>query len=102
MLERHSWPGNIRELRNVIERAVLVEESPWLTIANLGLPCGSGPARRLPEKADTPGRFSLLSGEKDLIVAALAEAGNNQTRAAELLGIGRFSLRYKMKKLGML
>ena len=46
--------------------------------------------------------FSLRRSEQDLIPAALAQADGNQTRAAALRGIGRFSLRYKMKKLGML
>ena len=61
----------------------------------------SRPAARV-ETADTTARFSLLSGERELIAAALAETAGNQSRAAQLLGIGRFSLRYKMKKLGML
>jgi two-component system response regulator AtoC len=104
LLQRHSWPGNVRELRNIIERAVLVEPSGLITVASLALPSALNPAARLPspEKPDTAARFSLISGERDLIAAALAEAAGNQTRAAILLGIGRFSLRYKMKKLGML
>lgn len=104
LLERHSWPGNVRELRNVIERAVLVEPSTLITVASLALPNGLSGASRVPasEKLDTTARFSLISGERELIAAALAEAAGNQTRAAILLGIGRFSLRYKMKKLGML
>ncbi|HLK48917.1 MAG TPA: sigma 54-interacting transcriptional regulator [Bryobacteraceae bacterium] len=104
LLEGHSWPGNVRELRNVMERAVLVEPSPLITSASLALPnavnaSGRGAAA---DKPDPKARFSLLSGERELIAAALAETSGNQTRAAALLGIGRFSLRYKMKKLGML
>ena len=104
LIEGHSWPGNVRELRNVIERAVLVEPSPLLTAASLALPNGpNGSARAaMLERTDTTARFSLLSGERELIAAALAETGGNQTRAAALLGIGRFSLRYKMKKIGLL
>lgn len=104
LLEGHSWPGNVRELRNVIERAVLVEPSSLLTSASLALPSGAnGTPRPAPaEKPESMPRFSLLSGERELIAAALAETGGNQTRSATLLGIGRFSLRYKMKKLGML
>jgi len=103
LLERHEWPGNVRELRNVIERAVLVEASPLITSASLAVPNGSN-GRRHPaiDKPPAEPRFSLLSGERELIAAALADTGGNQTRAAALLGIGRFSLRYKMKKLGML
>ena len=102
LLEEYSWPGNVRELRNVIERAVLVESSNRLTAASLNLP-STATARNPPsDSEETRARFSLLSGERELIAAALAETGSNQTRAAALLGIGRFSLRYKMKKLGML
>jgi transcriptional regulator with PAS, ATPase and Fis domain len=104
LLEGHSWPGNVRELRNVIERAVLVEPSTLITSASLALPnAPSGSARMASlEKTDAAARFSLQTGERELIAAALAETGGNQTRSAALLGIGRFSLRYKMKKLGML
>jgi DNA-binding NtrC family response regulator len=103
LLERHSWPGNVRELRNVIERAVLVEPSPLITSASLAVPNGSHVRRHAAiDKPPAQPRFSLLSGERELIAAALADTGGNQTRAAALLGIGRFSLRYKMKKLGML
>jgi len=105
LLETYRWPGNARELRNVIERAVLVETSPLITPESLALPGRRG----IPEadNAEAGGgllsaRFSLRTGEQELIAAALAECRGNQTRAAELLGIGRFSLRYKMKRLGML
>ena len=101
-LARHSWPGNVRELRNVIERAVLVEPTLLITTASLAF---SGGSSKKPAPASVPAEpatFSLRNGESELIAAALSEAGGNQTRAAGLLGIGRFSLRYKMKKLGLL
>jgi transcriptional regulator with PAS, ATPase and Fis domain len=102
LIERHSWPGNVRELRNVIERAVLVETSQLLTTSSLAIPGGAhGPTAPPAAKTADPARYSLLSGERELIAAALAETAGNQTRAAALLGIGRFSLRYKLKKLGM-
>lgn len=103
LLDRQSWPGNVRQLRNVIERAVLVEPSPWITCASIALPSGANGVPPAPlREPDTTAHFSLLGGERELIAAAIAEAAGNQTRAARLLGIGRFSLRYKMKKLGML
>ena len=102
-LEQYFWPGNVRQLRNVIERAVLVEPSPWITSASLALPNGVKRSRPvLNHESNTVAPFSLLGGERELIAAALAETDGNQSRAATLLGIGRFSLRYKMKRLGML
>ncbi len=105
LLNLYSWPGNVRELRNVIERALLVETSSWITPSSLALP--NQPDRKaLPPAAPETGlagaSFCLRSSERELIAAALAESGGNQSRAARLLGIGRFSLRYKMKALGML
>jgi two-component system response regulator AtoC len=99
MLEQHSWPGNIRELRNAIERAVLVETSPLLQPASLTIPNG---ASARPAPAPAMASLSIRASEQELIAAALAQTGSNQSRAAVLLGIGRFSLRYKMKKLGLL
>lgn len=103
LLELYSWPGNVRELRNMLERAVLVERSSLITPASLGLSRRGGAPDPRPAPAEPENsRFSLRSSEHELIAAALSEAQGNQTRAAELLGIGRFSLRYKMKKLGIL
>ncbi len=103
LLELHSWPGNVRELRNIIERAVLVESGPIIMPERLALPPRAFSARAAVIEPRPPsGRLSLRSTEQELIAAALAETAGNQTRAANLLGIGRFSLRYKMKKLGML
>jgi two-component system response regulator AtoC len=103
LFEKHSWPGNVRELRNVIERAVLVETSSLISPSSLDLRNGAGRGCRSAAASGKAGpRFCLHSGERDLIGAALAEAGGNQSRAAALLGVGRFGLRYKMKKLGML
>ena len=104
LLDRYTWPGNVRELRNVLERAVLTEISPLITVASLAVPNGSNRLHGKPVACGLSSRaahFSLLSGERELIAAALAETRGNQTRAASLLGIGRFSLRYRMKRLGL-
>jgi transcriptional regulator with PAS, ATPase and Fis domain len=102
ILVLYSWPGNVRELRNVIERAVLVETSAILTPDSLSIPNVSSAGPAIDGGKRENGHFSLRRSERDLVLAALAEAGGNQTRAAALLGIGRFSLRYKLKKLGLL
>ena len=105
LLDTYAWPGNVRELRNVMERAVLVESAPLIMPASVALRhhAASQRLKVVPiESGFRSARFSLHAGERELIAAALGEAHGNQSRAAALLGIGRFSLRYKMKKLGLL
>ncbi|MCC6861946.1 MAG: sigma 54-interacting transcriptional regulator [Bryobacterales bacterium] len=97
-LEACAWPGNVRELRNAIERAVLLEDSSRIAAASLYLPPRQDPA----DPAAPAAPLSIQGSEKRLIEEALARAGGNQSRAAVLLGIGRFSLRYRMKKFGLL
>jgi DNA-binding NtrC family response regulator len=107
-LTSYSWPGNIRELRNVIERCVVLESSSTITAGHLPFEI-AGPAamphfveRRksnriiLPEKG-----FSLDSMEKELIVQALERTNYNQTKASKMLGVSYDTLRYQMKKYGI-
>ncbi len=98
----YDWPGNIRELENVIERAVILEESD--TIGPSSLP----PLRR-PQGGN--GTMPVSSGlsikkaqerlEKELISKALEKTGGNRTRAAELLEISHRALLYKIKSYGL-
>jgi len=97
-LQRHAWPGNIRELRNVVERAVLLAETDLLTPDQFPMfvarPVSSG--FELPT-----GGVNLEALERDLVVQALARAGGNQTRAAALLGLNRDQIRYRIEKFGL-
>jgi DNA-binding NtrC family response regulator len=107
-LEHYSWPGNIRELINVIERAVLLNATGTIEPADFPF---SKEEREimlpLKEQEETividmpPNGVSLDAVEKAIIVAALARAEGNVTRAAGLLKVGRGTLRYKMKKHGI-
>jgi two-component system response regulator AtoC len=98
LLESYHWPGNVRELRNVMERAVLVESSRLITAGSLSI-ANTGAGERGPE----PGSLlPLPAAEREWLRAALDRTSWNQTQAAALLGIGRFALRHKMKKLGLL
>ena len=111
-LERYHWPGNIRELINLIERAVLLSTGGEIGPADLPLPAadaGEGGETTCSLRKES-GRMSidlppqgatLDEVEAALIVATLARTGGNITRAAGLLGVERGTLRYKMKKHGI-
>jgi DNA-binding NtrC family response regulator len=88
----YSWPGNVRELSHVIERAVLWSQGPALDAGSLSL--------IEPEPARSSGS-DLIQWERSMIEQALREAGGNQTKAAQRLGISRDTLRYRIKKFGI-
>ncbi len=100
ILEGYHWPGNIRELENAIERAVLMAEDDVITAEDLHM-FFTSQARssddtgvRLP-----PGGISLEEAERQLIQQALERCGWVQKRAAELLGISSRVMNYKVKSL---
>jgi two-component system, NtrC family, response regulator AtoC len=99
MLETHPWPGNIRELRNAIERAVLLSDGDELAMDHFQFICNTKDAAkkdgdfRLP-----PGGIVFQDLERELMVQALERARGNQTRAAELLGMTRDQIRYRIAK----
>jgi len=94
MLTAYSWPGNIRELQNIVERAVLLADGETVTRDHLPREVvGEEPT---PEASGT--ESSLWGYEKAMIVKALRESGWNQSKAARNLGISRDNLRYRVKK----
>ena len=98
MPRQYHFPGNIRELRNVIERAVILCDGPALTAREFAELPGLGgelPVAGEDEVLD----LSVL--EEPAIRQALRKAGNNQTEAARHLGIGHDALRYRLKKYGI-
>jgi len=110
-LLRYPWPGNVRELKNVLERAILLQKGTVVEADDLPPEIlGATPAAPAPTAGDgadgafalPPGGLSLEKLEDDLVRQALAQTRNNQTRAAHLLGISRDSLRYRMKKMGLM
>ena len=101
VLLKYDYPGNVRELENIIERAVVIAREAVISVEDL-------PFRESMEEAaaDRKAEDGLLRGsieelEKKLIVEAMEKAGDHQTRAAELLGISERMLRYKLKKYGL-
>ncbi len=94
-IQAYGWPGNIRELRNAIERAMLLAEGDELTDA----PLSGGAGSRLSEGVQLPAHgVDLEQLERSLVVQALERAGWNQTRAATLLGVNRDQIRYRIEK----
>lgn len=106
---RYAWPGNVRELRNVIERALILEDSDQVTMAYLPRSVTGEPAAHvdvIPGSERSFNRFplpaegiSLDEVEMAFVRQAIERSDGNQTRAAELLGISRDQLRYRLKKL---
>ena len=104
LLVSYDWPGNIRELENVIERAMILSKGPQITpidfpdflrkqkINNTGLNKG----------AVSSLKDALCAPEKELIVKTLEAASGNRNEAAKLLGINRTTLYKKMHKFGLL
>jgi len=112
LLQAHQWPGNIRELENLMERVLLFADGPLIKARDLPEPMyrpagGTGPAGA--EAPPPPGEGGLkdivkqkaAEVEKDYIVKALEETAGNVTRAAKLLQISRKSLQTKMKEFGL-
>ena len=102
VLKTYDFPGNVRELENILERSMTLSDSDCIEAADLGLEViqpmpaeepVSGPALALDEV--------LVSVEKDTIMRALEQARWNKTRAAKLLGLSFSALRYRMQKLGL-
>jgi DNA-binding NtrC family response regulator len=98
MLEQYQWPGNIRELRNAIERAMLLADGDWLEPEDFTTLTRTVTASqfKLP-----PEGVNLDELERQLLVQALERAGGNQTQAAQLLGINRDQVRYRVEKFGL-
>jgi two-component system, NtrC family, response regulator AtoC len=101
LLERYSWPGNARELENVLERVLLLEDSPIIRPEHLppelaGVTVSRGRSFVLPASG-----FDLEVVEREFISQALDRANGNKSRAARMLGLSRDTLRYRLEKYGI-
>ena len=126
LLRSHPWPGNVRELRNVLQRALVFHQPAVLMpehieLENFGLAASSIPINiggianiQTPHlqgdaMAQSAQGFALPQGginledlERSLLTQALERAHNNQTKASNLLGISRHTLRYRLEKYALL
>jgi transcriptional regulator with PAS, ATPase and Fis domain len=97
-LDSHAWPGNIRELRNTIERAMLLLDGEWIGPEHLDLQPEPGASLQfwLPAQG-----VDLREVERQLLVQALHRTHGNHTLAGRLLGINRDQVRYRIEKFGL-
>jgi DNA-binding NtrC family response regulator len=106
LLQNYDWPGNIRELRNAIERVMILAEGNRVAVKYLPIRISEGGALPVPMSefaadgiiALPSGGISLYDVERELIRQALEQARGNKTMASKLLRITRDTLRYKVKK----
>jgi two-component system response regulator AtoC len=97
LLKAYGWPGNIRELRNAVERAMLLVDGDQLTADQF--PVATGAGARLTEAVELPATgIDLEQLERSLVVQALERSAWNQTRAAGFLGLNRDQIRYRIEK----
>lgn len=99
LLLRYDWPGNVRQLESVIERAIIVSEDGWIKPEDIFLPAKEYPLEAL---FDIPPQgISLEELEKRLLIRAMEKSGWVTARAAKLLGLTYRTMEYRLKKFGI-
>jgi DNA-binding NtrC family response regulator len=98
LLTEYDWPGNIRELENTLERAVLMSEGDLIDVEDLNIPNAHA---GLSMVSGVPGKKGLKEMEKQAVLDALEKTGYVQKDAADLLGISRRVMHYKIQQYGI-
>ena len=101
-LNAYRWRGNVRELKNAVERAVLLANGPLLDVRDFLLPRATTGDETLAATVVLPdGGCRLVDVERSLVVQALARTADNRSRAARMLGLTRDQIRYRIEKFGL-
>jgi len=101
LLLKYDYPGNVREVENIIERAVVITRGSIISASDLPFSKNSLLVDQTGMKARGTLKESIESFEYQMVRQAMKETGNHQTKAANLLGISERMLRYKLKKYGL-
>jgi DNA-binding NtrC family response regulator len=103
ILTAHAWPGNVRQLENIVERAVVLARGDTVEVSELPsellTTAPSAPAHAGKTDVIIPLKKALEEPERQIILRAIEYAGGNRDEAAKLLGINRSTLFYKLRKL---
>jgi DNA-binding NtrC family response regulator len=100
-LEGYAWPGNIRELQNVVERAVLLGKGELITPVDLPREIGIGTTVRASRGGHRTLKEALEEPERQIILEVLEAHAWNRNATADALGVNRTTLYKKMKRLGL-
>ncbi len=100
-LMQYSWPGNVREIENVIERSIVMTTREKLDADDIRLDMNLRPRGVAAGEMALPEGMSLDQYEQELIRNALKQANNNKSQAARILGLTRNSLRYRLTQMGI-
>jgi DNA-binding NtrC family response regulator len=102
-LLKYDYPGNVRELENLIERAVVLSRSEYLSLNDLPLHTNLRSEQQLldPSQFEEGYEKKIQAFEREMLTTALQQTGGNKSAAARLLGIGERHLRSRLEKLGM-
>ena len=101
LLQRYQWPGNIRELENVVERAVVLGKSELIHASDLPAPLHRHVVGQVGDPNNSQLKVALQDPERRLILDALEAHGWNRQLTAAALGINRTTLYKKMRKYGL-
>jgi DNA-binding NtrC family response regulator len=102
-LAGETWPGNVRQLRNTLERAVITSRDGRIDDADLAadVSCAPEPPAIGSAPAGESGAFSLAAAEREVVLRALDRAGYVQKEAARLMGVSRRKLNYMIQRMGV-
>ena len=101
LLMRYDWSGNVRELENVVERAVIMARGEMITPMEFPENLKELDVELKEPSLNLSAARSLKEVEKEMILRTLAETGGNRTHAADILGISRRTLQLKLKEYGV-